>query len=92
MYLSHKYATLHIILILVINIVALTITMSEEPLNRKDDVQEDVGDTAENVEDSLDEAGDKIKAEAIAVGNNLKDPDRDLDTEYDKEKIKKDFT
>ena len=30
--------------------------MSEEPINRKDDVQEDVGDTAENVEDSLDEA------------------------------------
>jgi hypothetical protein len=51
-----RYATIQTLWILVINIVALTITMSEEPINRKDDVQEDVGDTAENVEDSLDEA------------------------------------
>ena len=72
----------------VINIVALTITMSEEPLNRKDDVQEDVGDTAENVEDSLDEAGYKIKAGAKAMANKISDPDRDMGREYDKEKLK----
>jgi len=51
--------------------------MSEEPLNRKDDVQEDVGDTAENVEDSLDEAWDKIKAGVEAVANKINDPDKD---------------
>jgi len=68
--------------------------MSEEPLNRKDDVQEDVGDTAENVEDSLDEAGDKIKAGAKAMANKIDDPGRDMSTEYNKEKLKeeaKDF-
>ena len=53
--------------------------------------QRDAKTTADEPKESLDEAGDKIKAEAIVVGNNLKDPDRDLDTEYDKEKIKKDF-
>ena len=54
--------------------------------------QRDAKTTADEAKETLDEAGDKIKAEAIVVGNNLKDPDRDLDTEYDKEKIKKDFT
>lgn len=33
-------------------------------------------------------AVDKIKAGAKAVGNKIKDPDRDLGTEYEKEKIK----
>lgn len=49
--------------------------MSEEPINRKDDVQEDVGDTAENVEDSLDKAWDKIKAGGKAVANKINDSD-----------------
>jgi len=56
------------------------------------EIERDAKTTADEAKETLDEAGDKIKAEAIAVGNNLKDPDRDLDTEYDKEKIKKDFT
>ena len=38
--------------------------MSEEPLNREDDLQEDVRDTAEDTESGLDEAGDKIKSGA----------------------------
>jgi hypothetical protein len=33
--------------------------MSEEPLNREDDLQEDVRDTAEDTESGLDGAGDK---------------------------------
>ena len=33
-------------------------------------------------------AGDKIKAGAKAVANKIKDPDKDLGTEYDKEKVK----
>lgn len=36
----------------------------------------------------LEDAGDKIKAGAKAVGNKIKDPDKDLGTEYDKEKFK----
>lgn len=62
--------------------------MSEEPLNRDDDLQEDVRDTAEDTGNTLDEAGDKIKAGAKAMGNKLKDPDRDIGTEYNKEKFK----
>jgi len=34
--------------------------MSEEPLNRKDDVEQDVRDTADDVED-FNETGDKIR-------------------------------
>ena len=56
------------------------------------EIERDAKTTTDEAKETLDEAGDKIKAEAIVVGNNLKDPDRDLDTEYDKEKIKKDFT
>ncbi len=33
--------------------------MSEEPINRKDDVEQDVRDTADHVEEGFDEAGDK---------------------------------
>ena len=33
--------------------------MSEEPLNREDDLQKDVRDTDEDTESGLDEAGDK---------------------------------
>lgn len=62
--------------------------MSEEPLNRDDDLQEDVRDTAEDTGNTLDEAGDKIKAGAKGMGNKLKDPDRDIGTEYNKEKFK----
>ena len=42
--------------------------MSEEPLNREDDLQEDVRDTAEDTESGLDEAGDKIQSGAKAMG------------------------
>ncbi len=56
------------------------------------EIERDAKTTADEAKETLDEAGDKIKARAKAVGNKLKDPDRDLDTEYDKEKIKKDFT
>lgn len=36
----------------------------------------------------MEDAADKVKAGAKAVGNKLSDPDRDLETEYQKEKIK----
>ena len=49
--------------------------------------QRDAKTTADEAEETLDESGDKIKVGAKAVGNKLKDLDRDLDTEYDKEKI-----
>ena len=37
---------------------ALTTIMSEKPLNKKDDLQQDVGDAADNSEIIVDEIGD----------------------------------
>lgn len=62
--------------------------MSEKPINRKDDVEQDVRDTADHVEEGFDEAGDKIKSGAKALGNKIKDPNTDLSTEYNEEKLK----
>ena len=62
--------------------------MSEEPTNRKDYVQGDGRDAGEVVADSLDKGVDKIKAGAKAVANKIDDPDKDLGTEYNKEKLK----
>jgi hypothetical protein len=75
-------------LIFVINIVALTITMSEESINRNDDVQGDGRDAAEIVGDSLNGGVDKIKAGAKAVAKKINDPDKDIGIEYSKEKLK----
>ena len=56
------------------------------------EIERDAKTTADEAKKTHDEAGDKIKAGAKAVGNKLEDPDRDLDTEYDKEKINEDLT
>jgi hypothetical protein len=36
----------------------------------------------------LEDAGDKVKAGAKALGKKTEDPDRDLGSEYEKEKFK----
>lgn len=55
------------------------------------ELERDAKRATDETKDTLAEAGDKIKAGAKAVGNKVKDPDRDLDTEYDKEKLKEDL-
>jgi hypothetical protein len=45
-------------------------------------------DTKGETEQGLENLGDKVKAGAKSVGKKIEDPDRDLGTEYDKEKIK----
>src|SRR4029079_8175014 len=60
----------------------------EKPINRNNDVQGDGRDAAEIVGDSLNEGVDKIKAGAKAVAKKIDDPDKDIGTEYNKEKIK----
>jgi hypothetical protein len=42
------------------------------------------GETERNLED----AGDKMQAGAKALGKKIEDPDRDLGSEYEKEKFK----
>jgi len=43
------------------------------------------------LEKDLEDASDKVQAAAKAVVNKVKDPSKDLDTEYTKEKIKENF-
>jgi hypothetical protein len=50
---------------------------SETKVDRKSETEQD-----------LESAGDKIKAGAKALGKQIDDPDRDLGTEYSKEKFK----
>lgn len=65
--------------------------MSEEPTNeRKSDFRLNASSVANNSEDILDEAGDKIKAGINAMTKKIKDPDKDLQAEYTKEKFKED--
>jgi len=45
-------------------------------------------DTKNDTEEKLEDAGDKVKAGAKAFGKKVADPDKDLETEYQKEKIK----
>jgi hypothetical protein len=41
-----------------------------------------------NLDDDAKDAGDKMKAGAKATGKKMEDPDRDTNTEYNKEKVK----
>ena len=67
---------------------ALIITMSEEKINRKDDLQQDVGDAADNSEIILDETGDNVKPGPRGIANKKKDTNRiNIDTELDKENL-----
>ena len=52
------------------------------------DVKDDVEDAGHEVKEGAKDAKDKVTAGAKAVFNKVKDPDRDLDTEYQKEKVK----
>jgi hypothetical protein len=41
-----------------------------------------------NLDDKASDASDKMQAGAKAAGKKMTDPDRDTDTEYNKEKVK----
>jgi hypothetical protein len=45
-------------------------------------------DRKTEAERDLEDVADKVKAAAKAVGNKVQDPDRDLEIEYRKEKLK----
>ena len=59
--------------------------MSEEPINKKDDSQQAVGDAADNSEIILDETGDTVKPGPRGMANKIKNTS--IDTELDKENI-----
>lgn len=69
------------------------ITKTMENYNDEDrdrELKRKTEDAADDTKGAFEEAGDKLKAGAKAMGNKIKDPDRDIDTEYDKEKLKED--
>jgi hypothetical protein len=55
--------------------------VSEESINKKDDLQQDVGDAADNSEIILDETGDTLKPGPRGVANKSKNTDVDPDLE-----------
>jgi uncharacterized protein (DUF305 family) len=52
---------------------------------RKEEVRREV-DTKSEAEQDLEDAGDKIKAGAKAMGAKMEDPDRDMGAQYEKKK------
>lgn len=76
------------------NVVPSNFTMADYESNEEREFKETKINSEEALDDAgeeLENAGDKVKAGAKAVGNKLADPDRDLETEYQKEKIKEKF-
>jgi hypothetical protein len=51
----------------------------------KEEVKREV-DTKSEAKQDLEDAGDKMKAGAKAMGAKMKDPDRDMGAEYEKKK------
>ena len=52
---------------------------------RKEEVKREVG-TKSEAKGDLQDAGDKMKAGAKAMGAKMEDPDRDVDAQYEKKK------
>ena len=63
--------------------------MSEKPLNKKDDLQQDVGDAADNNEIVVDEIGDSVEPGPREIKKKKKDTNSlNIDTELDFENSK----
>lgn len=41
-----------------------------------------------DIKEGMEDAGDKMKAGAKAMGDKMKDTGKDMETEYNKEKVK----
>ena len=52
---------------------------------KKEEVKREV-DTKSEAKQDFEDAGDKIKAGAKAMGSKMEDPDRDMGTQYEKKK------
>ena len=64
------------------------ITMTDYEIKKKTTFEVDRKSEAEK---DLEDAADKVQAGAKAVANKIRDPNKDLNTEYQKEKIKEKF-
>ena len=70
--------------LLLSNVVHTNITMGDYEIKKETEFE----DTKTDTEEELEDAGDKVKAGAKAFGKKVADPDKDLESEYEKEKIK----
>jgi hypothetical protein len=79
-----------ITLLLLSNVVHAIDTLGEFETKEEREFENAENDTEEalaNAGEELEDAGDKVKAGAKAVANKITDPDKDLDNEYQKEKM-----
>ena len=58
---------------------------------RKEEVKREV-DTKSEAKQDLQDAGDKMKAGAKAMGAKMKDPDRDMGAQYEQKKAEERLT
>ncbi|MGC2440615.1 MAG: hypothetical protein WA390_04280 [Nitrososphaeraceae archaeon] len=90
--LAHKFhEEKHLLFLLLSNVVHTNITMGEYEIKKETEIEDTKTDTEEVLEDAgegLEDAGDKVKAGAKAFGKKVADPDKDIESEYEKEKIK----
>ena len=85
MHLVHKFhEEKHLSFLLSSNVVHTNITMEDYDIKKETEIE----DTKTDTEEALEDAGDKVKAGAKAFGKKVADPDKDLESEYEKEKIK----
>ncbi len=62
--------------------------MSKKPLNKKDDLQHDVGDATDNTEIIVDEIGDSVEPGPRGMTNKSKNINSgNVDTELDRENL-----
>ena len=91
MRLGHKFhQERHLSFLLLSNVVHTNITMGDYEIKKETEFEDTKTDTEEALEDAgegLEDAGDKVKAGAKAFGKKVADPDKDLESEYQKEKI-----
>lgn len=57
-----------------------------------EEIKEASEETATDIEEGAKDVKDKVKAGFKAMGKKISDPDRDLETEYNKEKFKEKTT
>jgi hypothetical protein len=72
-----------LLFLLLSNVVHTNITMGDFKIKNKTEFELRKNDTEEELED----AADKVKAGAKALGKKVADPDRDLESDYQEEKI-----
>jgi hypothetical protein len=65
--------------------------MSDEYNEDKIELKKNTHDAVDDAHSTLGDEGIKIQAGAKAVANKIKDPNKDTDSEYQKEKVKEEL-